>query len=181
MEEKNDLLINTLQNNDTISEQLISIADQIVQSYSAVLDNLMQRIYQAVVTTQDVSDQTLENYFLELSSTLYFVGEQVEHLGISTDVAEAQFKEKFNTAYLNYAAERDDKGKSLRTVNENTALATEQSKCESVVNDLQTRAFDLLKYKITAAQTMVGTLSKMLSKKISDASLTMASSKGTAE
>ena len=110
MEEKNDLLITTLQNNDAISEQLISIADQIVQSYSAVLDNLMQRIYQAVVTTQDVSDQTLENYFLELSSTLYFVGEQVEHLGISTDVAEAQFKEKFNTAYLNYAAERDDKG-----------------------------------------------------------------------
>ena len=71
MEEKNDLLITTLQNNDVISEQLISIADQIVQSYSAVLDNLMQRIYQAVVTTQDVSDQTLENYFLELSSTLY--------------------------------------------------------------------------------------------------------------
>lgn len=178
---QDEKLISTLQETDTATIQLTQLADQIVSSYSYVLDNLMQRIYQDIVTSKDSSDDTLEKYFLELSSTLYFIGEQVEHLGISNDYAEASFKEKFNRAYLDCAAEKDEKGKSLRTVNENNALAAESSKYESTVSSLQSRAFDLLKYKVTSAQTMVGTLSKMISKKMSDASLTMTSSKGTAE
>ena len=178
---QDDKLVATLQETDAASEQLIHLADQIVQSYSYALDSLMQRIYQDIVSNKDASDETLEKYFLELSSTLYFIGEQVEHLGISNDYAEATFKEKFNRAYLNCAAEKDEKGKSLRTVNENNALAAETSKYESTVSNLQSRAFDLLKYKVTSAQTMVGTLSKMISKKMSDASLTMTSSRGTAE
>ena len=178
---QDDRLIATLNETDVATEQLTQIADQIVQSYSYTLDNLMQRIYQDIVSNKDSSDETLEKYFLELSSTLYFIGEQVEHLGISNDYAEANFKEKFNRAYLNCAAEKDEKGKSLRTVNENNALAAENSKYENTVSNLQSRALDLLKYKVTSAQTMVGTLSKMISKKLSDASLTMNSSRGTAE
>lgn len=176
-----DKLIAALQESDAASEQLIALADQIVQSYSYALDNLMQRIYQDIVNNKDSSDETLEKYFLELSSTLYFIGEQVEHLGISNDYAEATFKEKFNRAYLSCAAEKDEKGKSLRTVNENNALAAETSKYENTVSNLQSRAFDLLKYKVTSAQTMVGTLSKMISKKMSDASLTGVSSRGITE
>lgn len=162
-----------------LSNYLISIADDIVKSYSDYLDAVMQAIYTDVVTNKDCSDDTLEKYFLELSSTLYFVGEQVERIGISNDVAESNFKEKFNTMYLNACAEKDEKGKSIRTVNENTAVASESSKYEKMVSEVQSRAYELLKYKVGAAQTMVGTLSKMISKKMSDASLTMTTNRGT--
>ena len=165
--------------NNELSNYLIETADSIVKTYSSYLDAVMQAIYTDVVTNKDCSDDTLEKYFLELSSTLYFVGEQVERIGISNDVADASFKERFNTMYLNACAEKDEKGKSVRTVNENTAVASEGSKYEKMMSEVQSRAYELLKYKVNAAQTMVGTLSKMISKKMSDASLTMSTNRGT--
>lgn len=174
-------LNNVLQENSEVSTYYTEVADSTASYYTQDLDNLMNEIYQVVVTGQDTTDATLERYFMKLSNIIYFIGEQIEVAGVSTDVSDAKFKEVYNRAYLDAAGQKDEKGKSVRTVDENKSIAAETAKYENIVSSIQQRAYDLVKYKVQAAQTMIGTLSKMISKRISDASLTLTTSRGITE
>ena len=56
--------------------------------------------------------------------------------------------------------------KKKPTVAENQAVADAASIYESCVNSIYERAYKVVKFKIDAAQTMISTLSKMLSRRI---------------
>lgn len=155
-----DIMQKIEDNSDTVTEAI----DNIVSSYTSSLDDLMKSIADDLVYTDDVPTAIIERYFLELSSAIYFVSGKAEHLGVYDGVSKAQLEEKYNNLYLLNKA--DPLSGKNRTAAELNAMATEGSKYESVVSDLYTRAYRMVKYKIEAANTLNSTLSKVLSHKM---------------
>ena len=68
------------------------IATETANRYTEVLDKLMKIIYSGVVK-DNATDEQLEKYYLELTSVVYFMGDKLEQLNISGDMAKASEKE----------------------------------------------------------------------------------------
>ena len=77
------------------------------------------------------------------------------------------YKQVYNTAYLNNQI-KDAEKKNKTTVAENTAIAENSAIYEGTVNDIYNKAYKIVKNKIDAAQTMISTLSKIMSKRIQE-------------
>lgn len=144
------------------------IAVSTVNSKTAQLDELMRNIYNEIVAQEEPATSSIEKYFLALSNCLYFLGDSLEKVGIYDDISKAKAKEKYNNAYLSYVNPVDGK---KRTVAEAQTSAENESITESLVNTIYARAYKIFKYKIDTAQTMLSTLSKMLSKRMQDAQM----------
>ena len=153
------------------AEYYMSITQPVIESYAQPLDELMKRIYSDVIEIEDPSISTIEKYFLELSNCLYFMCGRLEKLGSYDYVSKTLYKEAYNRAYLDNqssAAESKDKKK---TVSELTALSEECAKTEAVTNDIYSRAYKVVKSRIDCAQMMVSTLSKVMSRRMSEMNL----------
>ena len=122
----------------------------------------MNDLYSAVTQEHEAETPTLERYYLELTNMLYFMAQRVEQLNVYADMAKAQAKEVYNKSYLINSAAKDEKGKSMRTVAENTALAEEDSKYESTLETIYKSAYSVAKAKVQAGFEMVNTLRKIL-------------------
>lgn len=148
-----------------------SITDKVISENSSDLDSLMEDLKEAVTQQEAVSTDTLERYYAELTNLLYFMAARIERLGVYKDISNAAAKEAYNKAYLQYCAEKDEKGKSIRTVNENTALAETATQYESVTNTIYASAYSAIKMKVDSAQEMVSTLKNILRKRMNEAYL----------
>lgn len=144
------------------------VCNDTITSYTGSLDSLMSDLYVQCIKDQNVDDQTLENYYLELTNMLYFMGAKLESLGIYSDMSRAAAKEVFNKTYLNSQVKDKADGKNKTTIAECTALAENQSQYESVVNSIYDHAYKVVKYKIDAAYEMVNTLRKIISRRMSE-------------
>ena len=138
------------------------MAIKTAEKYTSSLDSIMTDLYAAVTTDSDVETTTLERYYLELTNLLYFMAQQVEQLNIYADMAKAQAKEVYNKSYLANCAVKDEKGKSVRTVAENTAMAEEDTKYEATLESIYHSAYAIAKNKVQAGYEMVNTLRKIL-------------------
>lgn len=159
---------------DTIQlnvEDFQSITNKVIEENSADLDALMADLKEAVTQQDAASTDTIERYYAELSNFLYFMASRIERLSIFKDVSSAAAKEAYNKAYLQYCADKDEKGKSVRTVNENAALAETASQYESVTSTVYANAYTAIKLKLDAAQEMVSTLKNILKKRMNEAYL----------
>lgn len=105
---------------------------------------------------------------MALSNCLYFLGENVEKVGLYDDLSKAQAKEKYNTAYMDSV--NPVNGKKV-TVAEAQTSAENAATYENMVSTIYARAYKMFRYKIDAAQTMLSSLSKMLSKRMQDQQL----------
>ena len=167
---EDDKLIGTLQSVNDTSSYFEDTLLQIVTAHSDVLDDLMKNIYLDVIQVDYPSIDTLEKYFLELTNTLYFMGEKLELLGIRDTVSKSQYKEAYNKAYLaNQIKDSDRKNKT--TVAENQAVAETAALYESAVNDIYKKAYQLVSYKIDAGSEMIKTLSKIITKRLNEMQL----------
>ena len=152
----------TKENVSYISE----IADKVVGAYTRSLDSLMQEIYKNVVENDNASNNDLEKYFLRLTNTLYFMGEKLERLGLHDDVSKAQFREAYNNAYLDAQTSLSAQGKP--TVAMLTISAENGSVNETVVNAIYSRSYKTFKFKVDSGFEMVKTLSKIISKRMTE-------------
>lgn len=143
---------------------------RVVEAYTQSLDDLMKAIYQDVVLVDYPSEFTLERYFLELTNTVYFMGEKLESLGVRDDMSRAQYKEVYNAAYLGNQI-KDVEKKNKTTVAENQAVAENAALYENTVNSIYSRAYKIFKYKIDAANEMIKSLSKIISRRMQESSL----------
>ena len=107
----------------------------------------------------------IEKHFLKLSALIYSSIENVEKLGIFDDVSKAKAKESYNNIYLNTIDESQAK---KPTAAELTAKAERGTIVETSVNSIYSRSYKMYKSKIDAAQGMVSTLSKVLSKRMQE-------------
>lgn len=142
-----------------------SITDNTVKAYTKDIDSLMQKILDTVIKEENPDIENIEKCFVELTHLVYFMGERLESLGIYNDMSEQARKEVYNKAYLNNQSDIGITGKKP-TVAENQAVAESESIYESCVNSIYERAYRIVKFKIEAAETMISTLSKMLSRRM---------------
>ena len=143
------------------------ITQKVINSYSESMDIIMNNIYTDIIRQDNPSIEVLEKYFLELSHCIYYMGEKLERLGIYNSMSKSAYKEVYNKAYLGNQ-QKDAEKKNKTTVAENQAVAENASIYEGAVNDIYDRAYKILKNKIDAAQTMVSTLSKSISRKMAE-------------
>lgn len=155
-----------LEQTKTNAEYFNTVTKKVVQEYSKDLDILMGTITK-IINDRDIETYEIERFFLELSNMVYFMGSKLEQLGVFSDMADAAEKEVFNKAYLEYQVKDIDK-KNKTTVQETTSYAQGQSQYETIITNIYEHAYKLIKFKIDAAQTMISTLSKLLSKRMQD-------------
>ena len=156
-------------------EYFNSICDQMVSDFTQDLDNVMIKVNNDTVNS-DASDYQLEKYVLELSNILYFLGQRLETMGIKDDISKLNAKQAYNNAYLNAPVED---GKKKPTVAELSAMAEDESKYETIMNTIYSRAYRQIKFKIDAAYEMLASLRKIISKRMQEAQLSMQRSVGT--
>ena len=165
-EEKVQELMNDTDNN---VEYFNKVATETAIKYTEPLDKLMRKIYSNVVN-KDATDVQLEKYYLELTNTVYFMGDKLEQLNINGDMAKASEKEVYNNAYLANQI-KDSEKKNKTTVAENQAVAEQESQYEAVVSSIYDPAYKMVKFKIDAAKDMINTLRKVISRRMQEQQL----------
>lgn len=165
-EEKVQELMN---DTNTNVEYFNKIATETSVKYTELLDKLMRKIYSNAVS-KEATDEQLEKYYLELTNTVYFMGDKLEQLNISCDMAKASEKEIYNKAYLANQI-KDTEKKNKTTVAENQAVAEQESQYEAVVSSIYDHAYKMVKFKIDAAKDMINTLRKIISRRMQEQQL----------
>lgn len=161
----NQLMIETTSN----AEYFEHITNTVVMMYSEDLDTLMDKIYQDILMEDQPPLNTLEKYFLELSNCLYYAGDKLERLGVYEAMSKQAYKEIYNKSYLNQTDIGDTKKKP--TVAELTAQAENDAQYESVVSDVYSKAYKMVKNRVEAATTMLNSISKIISKRMTEMQL----------
>lgn len=175
-EELKDVVVDeVVKSTEENSQYFTNISDSLVLGYTSDLDQLMIKIHVDTVENE-ATDAQLEKYILELSNALYFIGSRLEAMGIKDDLSKLAAKQVYNEAYLD--APVDAKGKKP-TVAELTAIAEDSSRYETIMNNIYSRAYRQIKYKVDAAYEMLASLRKVISKRMQEAQLTMQRNNGT--
>ncbi len=147
-----------------------SIVDSIVKSSTGELDKIMSEIKENIIKVESPSVEILEKYFLELSNCVYFISEESERFGLYDAISKMSYKEAYNTAYMN----PDGLKKEKPTVAELTAYAEGKTISDSATNEIYLRVYKIIKTKLDMASTMISSLSKCISRRMSENSLSMA-------
>ena len=168
MELNQDKLQSYIDNLNTNITEFTTITDKVVKEQSSDLDEIMNAIKISVTQENAISTEAIEGYYAELTNLVYFMADRLGRLNIYKDMSKAMTKEAYNKAYLNYSMEKDEKGKSLRTVNENSALADAESKYQSIMDTVYANAYGILKTKYDMANEMISTLKNILKRRVSE-------------
>ena len=150
-----------------------SMVTQVVSEYSEDLDKVMKNIMSEIIGVELPAIVTVEKYFVELSGVLYFMCSEVEKLGVYDSLSKLKAQETYNNSYLNSSTPtQTGPGTKKKTVAEITAIAENDSSYDRTVNDIYNRAYKILKSKVSAAETMVSTLSKIMNHRMQESQLT---------
>ena len=157
-----DRILELMQKTTADVEFAQQVSNEIVQENIAELDALMREIQDHVVNVQYADDQTISNYFLQLTNALYFLNTRCENFGFYDDITKANARLKYNEAYAeNQLLHANDSKKP--TQNDNQLYAEMNSVDENVLNLIYSRSVRIIKGKLEGASEMVRTLSKILS------------------
>lgn len=152
---------------------LDDILINVINEYSGNLDTIMLEIKNNLLEIDTVPISTIEKYFTALSSEVYFMCANVEKLGLFDSLSKAKAQETYNMRYLEYQHKNDGVvGSKKPTVAEITAQAETASLYDSTMSDVYAKAYKTIKNKISAAETMISTLSKILSHRMQESQLT---------
>ena len=116
-------------------EYIMSVARTTAGKYTEHLDTIMQELYKKIIKSDEVPTEEIERNFLELTNLIYFMSDKLENLGAYDDISKANAKEAYNKAYLT-EQNNTDSNKKKPTVAELTAVAEQESKYETVVNNV---------------------------------------------
>lgn len=151
------------------SEILDNIVQDVIHRYTKELDEIMLNIKSEILEDSNPAINTIEKYFLELSSCLYFMCEKVEKLGVLDSMSKSNAQETYNNKYLQQLHNTTNK---KPTVAELTAVSESNSLYDRTVNDMYNKAYKIVKNKVSSAETMISTLSKILSHRVQESNLT---------
>ena len=169
-----DTVVELLNSTDENVKYFEEITDKLVSEQVNLLDKLMQDFYKRQKDCKKsnipVPIEELEALYLDLSNTLYFMGDKLEKLGIHNDMSKAARQEVYNRAYLENQIKDVDK-KNKTTVAENAAVAEAKAQYESVINAMYERAYKRCKFKIDAGFEMLNTIRKIISKRMQEVDL----------
>ena len=171
-----------LNQTDINSDYFTSITNQVVKAYTLDLDTFIDKVNNDRLDSinNKLSTDQLEGYILQLSNILYYLGERLENVGIKDDVSKAARQEVYNKAYLaNDIEQENDSGKKIKpTKDANQAVAEEQSKYENIVNNIYSRTYKIIKFKIDQGIELLGSIKKILSRRMQEVDLSMYQPRG---
>lgn len=159
-------ITNVFEKTDKASSLFTNISDEVVKAYTSDLDKLLVKIKENAVENTP-SDNILEKFVMELSNILYFMGTRLESVGIKDDITKLSAKEVYNNSYTNNLTKVSDQ-KKKPTVAELTVMAENDSRYQTVVNNIYSRVYRQIKYKIDAAYEMLSSLRKIISKRMQE-------------
>ena len=137
---------------------------QIITPYTKDLDNYVDFVRSCLKDGEHpLTDSELEDISNNMATYIYYASGMCEQLGVRDDISKALYKETYNNARLDL-----DKG----TVDDKNTIAESKSQQEQLVSICYNRAYRTLKAKVDAAQELLGSVKKVLTKRISDAQLT---------
>lgn len=149
---------------DLDSDKISEIVNDIIQPYCAELDNYVDFIKSILKDGENPpTAQELDDFCMNLSVYIYYAGGMQERLGIKDDIARALYKEMYHSC-------RDsiDKG----TVSDKDSLAELASQQEALVSVCYKRAYSIMKAKVAAAQEILASCKKIISRRMAEMELT---------
>lgn len=149
---------------DLNSAQIEEIVNGIIEPYCKDLDKYVDFIKGILADGEHpATAQELDDFCMNLSVYIYYASGMQEQLGIKDDIAKAVYKEMYHSA-------RDsiDKG----TVADKDSLAELASQKEYLTSVCYKRAYSIVKAKVSAAQEILSSVKKIISRRMSEQELT---------
>ena len=146
------------------SSQIQEIVEGIIKPYCKDLDNYVDFIKSILADGENPpTSQELDDFCMNLSVYIYYASGMQEQLGIKDDIARAIYKEMYHSS-------RDsiDKG----TVADKDSLAELASQQEYLVSVCYKRAYNIIKAKVSAAQEMLASVKKVISRRMQEFEIT---------
>ena len=142
------------------SDQLQKIVDEIIKPYVVDLDNYVDFVRSILKDGENPpTAQELDDFCLNLSVYIYYASGMQEQLGIKDDIARAVYKEMYHTY-------RDSIQKG--TISDKDSLAELASQSEYITSVLYKRAYSQVKAKVAAAQEIMSSIKKIISRRMQE-------------
>lgn len=149
---------------DLDSNKISEIVNEIIQPYCAELDKYVDFIKSILKDGENPpTAQELDDFCMNLSVYIYYAGGMQERLGIKDDIARALYKEMYHSC-------RDSIEKG--TVSDKDSLAELASQQEALVSVCYKRAYSIMKAKVAAAQEILASCKKIISRRMAEMELT---------
>lgn len=152
---KEEILNSTIQEHSKIIEDIVF---DIVKQFTEPLDSIMATCRNIFNSTEKASNQELEDLLAQLPSTLYFVNEGQEAVGLKEDVAKI-------TKTMNYNIARE---KATGTVADKNTTAELSVMNEEINRIIYQRAYKMIKSKVEMGQEMINSLKRVFDARMMD-------------
>ena len=157
-------LSNAMDKVEVDAKKLDEIVSRITNEYTKDLDDYVDFI-RSIFEDEDnpPTSAELDNFCMNLSMYIYYASGMQERLGLKDDIAKALYKEI-------YHSKRDSIEKG--TVADKDSLAELASQQEYLTSVLYKRAYAIVKAKVLAAQDLLASIKKVMSRRVSEMELT---------
>lgn len=140
------------------SSSIETIVQSVISKYTTDLDSLVYEIDSKVREQEldGLTDQELESYCLKLSSFMYFSAAGQELIGLREAIANALNKEDYNNSYES----------ATGTIADKKAKAELESQSSMLVGIIYDRAEKMMGSKLTYATHLLGSIKRVLNRRI---------------
>lgn len=146
------------------AKKINDIVAEIIKPYCEDLDNYVEFIKSVLEDNSNPpTAQELDDFCLNLSMYIYYASSMQEQLGIKDDIAKSVYKDMYHTARYS-----QDKG----TVADKDTIAELASQQEYITSICYKRAYSIVKAKVSAAQELLTSCKKVISRRMSEYELT---------
>lgn len=153
-------MLHTMNNIDRKDKKKIELSERIASKYSKELDKVVREL-SAIIARPDIDnldENTLEHYCLQIPTLLYYVSAKTEDIGAHMDSVKTERNRVFNKTYMETPGTGTEK-----------KIAAEKSveNHESAIN-VYKRATNILQKKSEAASKLYDAVKKVLTKRIAE-------------
>lgn len=157
---KNEILNQEILENSKLIEEIVY---EICKNYTGDLDKIMNTCRNIFTSNQKITNQEIEDLLAQLPSTLYFVNEGQETIGIRQDIAEITKKSNYNIERM----------KAEGTVADKNSAAESAVMNEAVNEIIYQRAYKMIRNKIELAQEMINSLKRIFDARMTEYQISM--------
>lgn len=141
---------------------LDDVVNQIIEPYSKELDRYVTYI-RDVLKEGEPTNAELDDMCLCLPTLIYYASGMSEKLGIRDDISRAIYKEVYHSRRSEL---------TTGTVADKNSLAELESQHEQITSMCYNRAYKIMKAKVDSAQELLGSVKKVLSRRMAELELT---------
>lgn len=146
---------------ENVSIYLQEIVDKIVVRTCSELDAYVATVRETITHSSSVDDPFLEHIVIHLASLLYVVSQARENIGVRQEVSKSIYKEVYNKC----------RASAKGTIADKTALAQLESQGEELAYVVYDKAYNAIKAREDAGNTLLSACKKILSRRIAEIEL----------